>query len=129
MFYLHLSIGLISSKKYWREEKNPMPFLKGVIQVKLHFYKIPNKDPNEIRKTEFSKNVKNMISSKFSFEGVMRILNPIPNFIKPNISDTIGIGVETTAYNQQESTKLKRKKCYDRTNAETHPDKIQTLIN
>ena len=37
MFYLHLLVGLISSKKYCRVVKNLVPILKGVIQVKCYF--------------------------------------------------------------------------------------------
>ena len=31
MFHLHLLIGLISSKKFWRLAKNLVPILKAVI--------------------------------------------------------------------------------------------------
>ena len=37
MCYLHLLIGLISSKKYWRVAKHLVSLLKGTIQVKLYF--------------------------------------------------------------------------------------------
>ena len=40
MFYLHLLIRLISSKKHWRVAKNLVPVLTGVIQVKFYFYEI-----------------------------------------------------------------------------------------
>ena len=40
MFYLHLLIGLISSKRYWRVAKTLVPVFKRVIQVKFCFYEI-----------------------------------------------------------------------------------------
>ena len=39
-FILHLLIGLISSKEYWRKAKKLMTVLKGVIQITVYFYEI-----------------------------------------------------------------------------------------
>ena len=43
MFYIHLLIGLISSKKYCRAAKNLVLALKVIIKVKLIFYEILTK--------------------------------------------------------------------------------------
>ena len=40
MLYLHLLVGLITSKKYWILAKNLVPFLKRVIRVKFYLYEI-----------------------------------------------------------------------------------------
>ena len=39
-FILHLLIGLISSKEYWRKAKKLMTVLKAVIQITVYFYEI-----------------------------------------------------------------------------------------
>ena len=39
-FILHLLIGLIISKEYWRKAKKLMTVLKGVIQITVYFYEI-----------------------------------------------------------------------------------------
>ena len=62
MFYLHLLIRLISSKNYWRvatkkKKKNNSHF---------HFqsFKRGNLDPNEKKKSQFSKILKKQILTK-----------------------------------------------------------------
>ena len=37
MFYLHLLVELINSKKYWKVPEKLVPVLKGVIQVKFQY--------------------------------------------------------------------------------------------
>ena len=48
MFYLHLLIKLISSKKYWRVAKN-------LIQTKFYFYKIRTKIQTKEERLNFLK--------------------------------------------------------------------------
>ena len=55
MFYLHLLIGLISSKKYWRETKNLVPALNEVIPVKFYFYEILTKIQTKEERLNFLK--------------------------------------------------------------------------
>ena len=55
MFYLHLLIRLISSKKYWRVGKNFVAILKEVIQVKFYFYEILTKIQTEEERLNFVK--------------------------------------------------------------------------
>ena len=43
MFYLHLLMGLISCKKYWRVTKKLVLALKRLTQVKFYFYEILTK--------------------------------------------------------------------------------------
>ena len=40
MFYLHLTIGVIISKKYWRAAKKLKLVLKGAVQAKFCFCEI-----------------------------------------------------------------------------------------
>ena len=59
MFCLHLLIGRISSKKYWRVAKKNNAHFKRGNSNKILFLRNPYKNPNERKKIEFSKNVKN----------------------------------------------------------------------
>ena len=53
MFYLHLLIGLISSKKLWKAARKLVPVLQEGITIKFFCTKSLRK-PNERRKIEFS---------------------------------------------------------------------------
>ena len=58
IFYLHLLIGLITSKIYWRIAKNLVPILKRVIQVKLYFFEIFTKIQTKEERMNFIKTLK-----------------------------------------------------------------------
>ena len=55
MFGLHLLIGLISFKKYWRVTKKVVPVLKEIIQVKFYFHKIITKIQSKEKRLNFLK--------------------------------------------------------------------------
>ena len=60
MFYLHLLIKLISSKKYWRIAKN-------LIQTKFYFYKIRTKIQTKEGRLNFLKKQKTRFRENFDF--------------------------------------------------------------
>ena len=55
MFYLQRLIGLIGSKKYWREAKHLVSVLARVIQVKFCFYEILTKIQTKKERSNFVK--------------------------------------------------------------------------
>ena len=61
MSYLHLLIGLISSKKYRRAAKNLIFRFKKANLSKTLFLWNPYKNPNKRRETESSKNKKKLL--------------------------------------------------------------------
>ena len=67
MFYVHLLIGLINSRKYCREAKSLVPILKRVIQVKFYFYEILTKFQTKEKRLNF---LKTRFSKKFDFRGL-----------------------------------------------------------
>ena len=57
-FYLHLLIGLITSKIYWTIAKNLVAILKHVIQVKFYFFEILTKMQTKEERMNFIKTLK-----------------------------------------------------------------------
>ena len=55
MFYLHLTIGVIISKKYWRAAKKLKLVLKGAVQAKFFFLWNPPKNPKKEGRLNFLK--------------------------------------------------------------------------
>ena len=53
---LHLLIGLISSKTYWRKAKKIVPALKRVIQVTFYSYEIFTKIQTKEERSDFLNN-------------------------------------------------------------------------
>ena len=84
MFYLHLPIGLISSKKYWRVgRKLSVRFKRGNSSKILfsHFHKTFIKNLHEKRKIGFLKPYKKTICSEnFDFRGLCVYLNTFFSF-------------------------------------------------
>ena len=81
IFYLHLLIGLITSKIYWRIAKNLVPILKRVIQVssEIIFFWNLYENPNERRKNEFYQNIKARFQENFYFRELHVPLIRTPN--------------------------------------------------
>ena len=71
IFYLHLLIGLITSKIYWRIAKNLVPILKRVIQVKLYFFEIFTEMQTKEERMNFIKTLKLDFKKIFISESYM----------------------------------------------------------
>ena len=71
MFYLHVLIGLISSKKYWRVAKFLVPVLEGVIQIKSYFYDILKEIQTKKERYYFLKKYGTRFRESFDFRGLL----------------------------------------------------------
>ena len=71
MDWIFTSIGLITSKIYWRIAKNLVPILKRVIQVKLYFFFFFTKIQTKEERMNFIKTLKLDFKKIFISESYM----------------------------------------------------------